>query len=100
MKLVVPLVATPAQTLSITLGNQQVRLNVSQKYFGVFVDVYVSGALIIGGVWARNMTQIVRTPYLGFLGDLYFFDTQGTNDPAYTDFSGRYVLLYDDGQTP
>ena len=100
MKLVVPLVVTPAQTLSITLAGQQVRLNVSQKTFGMFVDVFLNGALIIGGVWARNMTQIVRGVYLGFAGDLYFFDTQGVSDPSYDGLGSRYVLLYDDGLTP
>lgn len=96
MRLIIPLVATPAQTLSIALGGQSVRLNVSQKAFGLFVDVYVSDALIIGGVLARNMARIVRSQYLGFIGDLYFFDTQGELDPTYGGLGSRFVLIYDE----
>ena len=92
----VPLVPTPAQTLSINLGGQQVRLTVSQKAFGLFVDVYKSDVLVIGGVLARNLTRLVRGAYLGFVGDLYFYDTQGKNDPKYDALGSRYVLLYDD----
>lgn len=92
----VPLVATPAQTLSINLKSQQVRLVVSQKAFGLFVDVYKSDVLVIGGVQARNLTRLIRGAYRGFIGDLYFYDTQGKNDPAYAGLGARYVLLYDD----
>jgi hypothetical protein len=36
----------------------------------------------------------VRDLYLGFSGDLFFADTQGTNDPYYTDLGTRYLLVY------
>lgn len=92
----VPLVATPAQTLTVQLGNQNVRLIISQKAFGLFVDVYVSDVLVIGGVIARNLARIVRAKYRGFAGDFYFFDTHGNADPEYHALGSRYVLLYDD----
>lgn len=95
---VVPLIATPAQTLAIQLGGQSCRLAVYQKAFGVFVDVYVNDALVIGGVIARNLDRMVRSAYLGFVGDLYFFDTAGVDDPLYPGFGSRYVLIYDDLQ--
>jgi len=31
---------------------------------------------------------------LGFLGDLFFFDTQGSNDPTYTGLADRYLLAF------
>lgn len=96
MKQNVPLVVTPAQTLSVSLGGQVVRLNVSQKTFGLFVDVFLNDVLVIGGVQARNMAKIIRGKYRNFIGDLYFYDTQGTSDPDYTGFANRFVLLYDD----
>lgn len=60
----------------------------------VFVDLYVNGTLIIGGVPAFNETLIVRDAYLGFTGDLVFYDTQGSTDPVYTGLGSRYVLAY------
>lgn len=92
---VIPLVAVPSQTLAVTLGNQRVRLAVYEKAFGLFVDVYVNDALTIGGVAARNLTYIVRSAYLGFAGDLFFHDTQGTEDPTYTGLGGRFLLFYE-----
>jgi hypothetical protein len=60
----------------------------------LFVDVYVNDALVIGGVAARNDDPIVRSAYLGFLGDLYFHDTQGASDPTYGTLGTSHVLLY------
>lgn len=90
----IPLQATPAQTLNVTLSNQACALNIYQKSTGLFCDVYVNNALIIGGVIGQNLNRIVRDAYLGFDGDLIFFDTQGSSDPDYTGLGDRYVLLY------
>ena len=38
--------------------------------------------------------RIVRDTYLGFLGDLAFFDLQGEDDPYYTGLGDRWVLGY------
>lgn len=97
MDLIVPLAAVPAQTLSIELGGQQCRLAVRQKATGMYVDLYVNDALIIGGRIARNLARIVRSSYLGFAGDLAFFDTAGKTDPTYDGLGTRYVLLYSPG---
>ena len=93
---IVPLLPTPAQELSIPLGGQPCQLRVYAKAFGIYVDVFVNDALVIGGVVARNLTRIVRSGYLGFTGDLYFVDTTGNDDPAVAGLGGRFVLIYDD----
>lgn len=92
----IPLAATPSQTITTNIGGQRVRLNVYQKRLGLFVDVYADDVLIIGGVIARNMVRIVRQKYLGFVGDLWFYDTQGAADPNYSGLADRFVLLYSD----
>jgi hypothetical protein len=97
MTLLVPLTPVPSQTLSITLGEQRCRLNVYQKAFGIFVDVYVNDEAVVVGAVARNLAYIVRSAYLGFVGDLYFNDTNGTSDPSYEGLGSRFVLLYDEG---
>lgn len=93
---VLPLAAEPSQSITVTIGDQRMTLDVYQKRFGLFVDVYVNDALVIGGVLARNLLKIVRSSYLGFVGDLFFYDTQGTSDPVYTGLGDRFVFLYTD----
>jgi hypothetical protein len=60
----------------------------------VYLDLYVAGVLIIGGVLCLNGVNIVRNAYLGFIGDLAFYDQQGTTDPVYSGLGSRYLLFY------
>jgi len=97
MTLLIPVTPVPSQTLSVTLGEQRCKLNIYQKAFGVFVDLYVNDEAVVVGALARNLVYIVRSGYLGFVGDLYFNDTNGNSDPSYETLGSRFVLLYDEG---
>jgi len=90
----IPIKAVANQTLVVALNNQNCQLNVYQKSTGIFVDLYKDNALIIAGVLARNLRLIVMGKYLGFSGDLVFFDNQGTRDPEYSGLGDRYSLFY------
>lgn len=90
----IPVNPVPAQQLNVTLNGQNCTIKVYQKSTGMFLDLYVSNALIIGGVICQSANRIVRSSYLGFLGDLAFFDTQGDEDPIYTGLGSRWVLNY------
>ena len=90
----VPLQAVPNQTLTVSLGGQNCQLNLRQQPTGLYMDVFVNNALIIGGVICENLNRIVRDLYLGFVGDLMFDDTQGGTDPYYTGLGTQYVLVY------
>jgi hypothetical protein len=92
--LIIPLQATPAQTLSCQLESQDVGLTIRQKAYGLFVDIYVGGTLILGGAIAENLNRMVRSEYLGFIGDLIFIDNQGSEDPDYTGLGDRFVLAW------
>lgn len=92
--LVVPLQAVPSQIVGVSLANQACTFNVYAKSAGLYIDVLVNNALIIGGVICQDLNRIVRDVYLGFIGDLIFFDTQGASDPTYSGLGGRFVLLY------
>jgi hypothetical protein len=92
--LIIPVQAVPSQSLQVTLANQNTQINVYQRAFGLFCDVYVSNTLIIGGIICENLNRIVRSAYLGFIGDLAFIDTQGTSDPSYQGLGSRFVLAY------
>lgn len=91
---IVPLQATPSQTLTVTLANQVCTIDVYQTLYGLFMDLYVNNSLIVGGVICQNLNRIVRSLYLGFSGDFVFNDTTGTTDPVYTGLGAQYQLKY------
>ncbi len=90
----VPLQPLPNQTLQVSLAQQAVVLTIYQTAYALHVDVYVGNALIVAGVIAENLNRIVRDAYLGFVGDLAFVDTDGTDDPVFTGLGSRFLLLY------
>jgi hypothetical protein len=110
---IIPLQAVPSQTVNVSLAGQSCTIDVYQKGIlppftpadatspnvallpaVVYLDLYVANVLIVGGVRCMNGVAIVRYDYLGFTGDLAFYDTQGATDPVYTGLGGRYVLAY------
>jgi hypothetical protein len=90
----IPLQPVPNQTLMVQLAGQTCQINVYQKFYGLFCDLYVANTLIIAGVLCENLNRIVRSLYLGFVGDLGFYDTQGTSDPDYAGLGSRFLLIY------
>lgn len=91
---VVPLLPVPSQTLSISLFNQTCQIDLRQLAYGLFMDLYVDNALVIGGVICQNLNRIVRSLYLGFQGDFMFLDNQGSSDPQFAGLGTRYSLIY------
>lgn len=95
---IIPLQAVPSQVLTVTLDGQVCNIFINQKESGLYLDLY-NGAVtppaeIIVGVLCENRNRIVRSAYLGFSGDLMFYDTQGNSDPDFTGLDGRYALTY------
>lgn len=91
---IIPISDNPSQILTVALQGQQCTINLYQKRTGFYLDLYVNNALIIGGVICQNLNPVVRDAYLGFLGDLYFNDTQDSTDPSYPGLGTRYQLIY------
>lgn len=95
---IIPTTDAPYQAITITLNGQPCLINVYTKSINVpiqppgstpsdpnptyeninpvFVDLYVNGVLVIGGVIAYSGNKIVRDAYLGFVGDIAIMDTQ------------------------
>jgi len=94
MSQIIPLKALPNQQVQIQLSGQAVTINVFQQAYGLYVDVYVGANAIIQGVIAENLNRIVRSAYLGFIGDFVFWDAQGSSDPVYTGLGDQYQLVY------
>lgn len=92
--LLVPTKALASQTLQVSLATQNVTLNIYQTAYGLFMDVYVGNTLIIAGVICENLNRIVRSLYLGFVGDFGWFDTEGAADPIYYGLGTRWQLIY------
>lgn len=93
--LVIPTRPVASQILTVQLASQPCKIVLSQRSTGLFVDVYVNDSPVILGVIAQHANRIVRDAYLGFIGDLAFFDTTAsTDDPYYTGLGGRWVLMY------
>ena len=97
--LAIPIQAAPNQSLTVTLANQPCLINIYQLSTGLYIDLYVNSSPIITGVICQNANRIVRDLYLGFIGDLAFFDTFATaqippTDPVYTGLGAQYVLMY------
>lgn len=91
---IIPAVAKPSQTLYAVLSDQATTLRLYQKFYGLYVDILINDVLIIGGVICRDRNRTVRSAYFNFVGDVAFFDTQGSRDPDYTGVGGRYQLAY------
>lgn len=91
---VIPVRPLASQQLSVTLSNQATRLQLTQRPTGLYADVYVNDALLLGGVICENANPLVRGAYLGFVGDLTFWDLEGASDPEYSGLGSRYVLVY------
>lgn len=94
MTQVIPLINVPYQVFSVTLANQRCKITLYQKAEGLFLDLAVGTTQIVTSMICRDRVKLLRYPYLGFIGNLAFIDTQGTNDPEYTGFGSRYKLSY------
>jgi hypothetical protein len=110
---IVPLRPLAAQILDIALGTQACTIKVYFKEIQVplaspiptdpptfgkvtpcFLDLYVNGGLLLGGVMCLHRNAIVRERYLGFSGELSFIDMQGVSDPEIAGLGTRWLLAY------
>ena len=94
MNQTIPLNPIPSQKFTVQLNNQQCTINVYQKSTGLYFDLSVNNNVIVSTMICLNLVGLIRESYLGFSGQLFFFDTQGTNDPDYTGLGSRYILVY------
>lgn len=90
----IPVQPLPSQTLQVQLANQSCTINLYQTAFGLFFDLYIGASLVIGGCLCQNLNRLVRSVYLGFVGDFAFVDTHVNSDPDYTGLGSQFVLIY------
>ena len=90
----IPLQPIPSQSTKVVLGGQNCQLLVYQKPQGVFVDINADGVDISVGTIARDAVPLISREYAGFIGNLIFIDTQGSDDPSYEGLGDRWTLVY------
>lgn len=91
---IIPINPVASQILSVSLRNQPCKIAIYQKTSGLFTDLSINDIRIVAGVLSLNTVLLVRDAYLGFVGDLTFFDMQGNSDPDYTGLGSRWLLAY------
>lgn len=89
-----PLTADPSQQFQIALNGQNCTIGVYQKDESVFVDLWVDDNPIFLGMKALDRVGLKLAEYMGFEGQLWFADQNGTENPDYTGFGTRYLLYY------
>jgi len=94
MNSIIPVDPVASQTFQVQLGNQSCSINIYQKSTGLYFDMTVNNNPCVQTMICLNLIGLVREAYQGFTGQLFFFDTQGTNDPTYDGLGSRYLLIY------
>lgn len=82
------------QTVNVTLNNQPCSIRLVQRESAIYMDLSLRGNPILQGVPCWYANKIVRYSYLGFSGDLVFLDTEGSEDPYYSQLGSRFKLFY------
>lgn len=90
----IPIADTFSQKLKVNLAGQDCGINLYQKSTGFYCDVLLGDVPVIVGVACKNTARIVRSAYLGFVGDLAFYDTQGSDDPSSPGLGTRFLICY------
>lgn len=83
-----------AQEVEVSLDGQSVTIRLNQRSTGLYADIGLGDMWIAQGIICINGNRLVRYPYLGFKGDLFFADLKGSSDPTYDGLGDRYVLFY------
>lgn len=83
------------QIVSVTLGGQNCVITLSQNDENMFLSLSIDEKSIVKNVLCLNDVKLIRYKYLGFIGDLFFDDNQGNDNPNYTGLSDRFLLYYD-----
>jgi hypothetical protein len=106
--MVVPISDVPSQTLQTVLGGQNCNISVYIKTGAdltdqtlqtpkqqTYMDLSYDSITVTTTALCLDQERILLDrQYLGFVGDFMFVDTQGSDDPVYTGFGTRWVLLY------
>lgn len=90
----IPLQATPNQKVLTTLASQNCEINVYQRMTGLYLDLFIDNVPIVNTRLCVDRVPIVRNTSSGFVGELYFYDKTGTQNPDYIGLGTNFILVY------
>ena len=90
----IPIKPVPSQKLSVMLGEQNTTIELAWRSNRLYATVRVGKIDIVCSRLCLNREPIVREQYRGFVGELYFDDQQGSQDPEFLDLGNRYKLFW------
>ncbi len=90
----IPLQPVPSQICRVVLAEQNCQIKLFQRNEGMFFDLSADSVEIVSGVICRDIDALVARLYTGFVGNFFFIDTRGNDDPYYTGLSDRFSLIY------
>lgn len=87
-----------SQQFNISLDSVSCTIKLHQHTTGLYLDLWVGTTAVCLGVLCMNANRLVRYSYLrartGFSGDLFFIDSQGSDDPEWSELGSRFQLCY------
>lgn len=84
----------PNQSFSFDAGEQVVDMSLRTTTEGfLYCDIAVDGVGLFAGRTCCNQMPLLLNDIL--VGNLYFEDLYGNEDPRYEEFNSRFVLVYD-----
>lgn len=90
----IPLDTVPSQSISVVLNNQRCIIKIREMLGRQYLSLSSNGTIICQNVLMQNNFPIIKTSYLGFVGDFIVVDLSGDEPPIYTGWGDRWVLLY------
>lgn len=87
--------AVPSQTLSVTLAGQAAQIALRTIGSNLYFSLQNAAVPVVTTRICRNKQRLlIDAGYEGFVGDFFFFDSQGDTDPQYLGLGIRYALYY------
>lgn len=90
----IPLKTVPVQKISVNLSGQDVVIALVPRLGKLYATVKLNRQVIVRERVCLNTVPLVNEAYRGMVGDLFFVDLQGKNDPIWQELGSRFVLCY------
>lgn len=86
----------PNQTIRVKLDEKSYNLTFITRNGHIYLnEMDIEDEKVLCGIICLNKTNIFQ--YIDFKGKLYFEDLNGNENPVYTGFNDRFILVYEDG---
>lgn len=92
----IPLSTIPNQSFTVDLDEKRCSIDLITRNGSLYVNkFYIEDELRASGIICLNKNNILSLFNSGLNGSLYFKDLQGDEEPKYTGFNERWILVYE-----